>query len=117
MISSNDLQKCINLLGQISIGASYDVRQKAIEIGYILKKELDIVVAIEQSSSSEHPSNLDMKGLINDNIQLFHENNKLLKDNIELKNMLDSRVHSIAARLQNMCDEITTVNSTIASLI
>lgn len=117
MISSTDLQKCINLLAQMSNGASYDVRQKAVEVGYILKKELDIVAGIEQMNANDHVGRqLNMQGLINDNVQLFHENQKLLQENMELKNMLETRVNSIAAKMQGVCSEISQVNNIIASL-
>ena len=115
MISSNDLQKCINLLAQISNGASYDDRQKAVEIGYILKKELDIVSDIERRNSQERrqPS---MEGLINDNVQLFKENQKLLNENMELKTMLESRVTSISAKMNQVSMDVSNVNQLIASL-
>ena len=114
MISSNDLEKCINLLAQISNGASYDDRQKAVEIGYILKKELDIVSDIERNHSQQrHPT---MEGLVNDNVQLFHENQKLLKENMELKTMLESRVTSISAKMNQVCMDVSSVNQLIASL-
>lgn len=117
MISSNDLQKCINLLAQMSNGASYDVRQKAVEVGYILKKELDIVVGIEQiSANNQRGRQIDMQGLINDNVQLFHENQKLLHENMELKSILETRVNSIAAKMQSVCGEISQVNNIVTNL-
>ena len=113
MISSNDLQNCINMLAQMSNGAPHTTRQMAVEIGYILKKELDIVKEIE---STDHRKTPDMQGLINDNVQLFHENQKLLKENMELKSMLESRVNSIAAKLQSVCGDMSSVNQMITSL-
>ena len=88
-------------------------RQMAVEIGYILKKELDIVKEIETPNQHRTP---DMQGLINDNVQLFHENQKLLKENMELKAMLESRVNSIAAKLQSVCGDMSSVNQMITSL-
>ena len=117
MISSNDLQKCINLLAQMSNGASYDVRQKAVEVGYILKKELDIVAGIEQmNANNQGDRQLNMQGLINDNVQLFHEDQKLLQENMELKTMLESRVTSISAKMNQVCMDVSNVNQLIASL-
>ena len=113
MISSNDLQNCINMLAQMSNGAPYATRQMAVEIGYILKKELDIVKEIESSHHSRTP---DMQGLITDHVQLFHENQKLLNENMELKSMLESRVNSIAAKLSNVYDSVSKVNEMITSL-
>ena len=117
MISSNDLQKCINLLAQISNYATYDNRQKALEIGYILKKELDIVTGVEKmSQESNRGRNLDMQGLINDNVQLFHENQKLLNENMELKTMLESRVNDIALKIHTVSSSISQVNQMISNL-
>ena len=113
MISSNDLQNCINMLAQMSNGAPHTTRQMAVEIGYILKKELDIVKEIETPNQRRTP---DMQGLINDNVQLFHENQKLLKENMELKSMLESRVNSIAAKLQSICGDMSNVNQIITSI-
>ena len=113
MISSNDLQSCINMLAQMSNGAPQTTRQMAVEIGYILKKELDIVKEIETPNQRRTP---DMQGLINDNVQLFHENQKLLKENMELKSMLESRVNSIAAKLQSICGDMSNVNQMITSI-
>ena len=116
MISSQDLEKCINLLAQISNGAPYDTRQKALEIGYILKKELDVVKGIEQASAEERMRHMDMQGLINDNVQLFHENHKLLQENMNLKGLLEARVTAIAAKMQNISSDVLQVNRMISSL-
>jgi len=117
MISSQDLQRCIKLLAQMSDGASYGVRQTAVEIGYVLKKELDNVIAIEQMNSDQQRGrHLDMQGLINDNVQLFNENRKLLNENMELKTIIESRVNSIAAKMQSISGEVSQVNQLITSL-
>ena len=113
MMSSNDLQNCINMLAQMSNGAPYTTRQMAVEIGYILKKELDIVKEIENPNQHRTP---DMQGLINDNVQLFHENHKLLQENMNLKGLLESRVTSIAAKVQNISSDVLQVNRMISSL-
>ena len=113
MISSNDLQNCINMLAQISNGAPHTTRQMAVEIGYILKKELDIVTEIENKSNRRTP---DMQGLMNDNVQLFHENQKLLNENMELKNLLEARVTGISAQLHSVCGDVSRINQLITSL-
>jgi hypothetical protein len=102
----------------MSNGASYDVRQKAVEVGYILKKELDIVIGIEQMSSATNRGsrNIDMQGLINDNVQLFHEKQKLLQENMRLNEILQSRITTIASKLYNLSGEISLVNQTVSSL-
>ena len=117
MISSTDLQKCLQILANITNGADYATRQQAVEIGYILKKELDIVTAIEQRNASNSLGRqIDMQGLINDNVQLFHENNKLLQENMSLKNILESRVNAIAQKMTEVCGDVSRVNHVIESL-
>jgi CHASE3 domain sensor protein len=117
MLSSQSLNRCIDLLAQInSVGAS-NVRQMALEIGYILKQELDIVVSIEQAASGDrNPHSLDPKSMLQDNIQLFNENQKLLKENMELRGMLDSRVNFISSKVEEMRREIAAVNNNIMSI-
>jgi len=117
MLSSQSLNRCIDLLAQInSVGAS-NVRQMALEIGYILKQELDIVVSIEQAASGDRSThNLDPKSMLQDNIQLFNENQKLLKENMELRGMLDSRVNFISSKVEEMRREIAAVNNNIMSI-
>lgn len=117
MLSSQSLNRCIDLLAQInSVGAS-NVRQMALEIGYILKQELDIVVSIEQAASGDrNPHSLDPKSMLQDNIQLFNENQKLLKENMELRGMLDTRVNFISSKVEEMRREIAAVNNNIMSI-
>lgn len=117
MLSSQSLNRCIDLLAQInSVGAS-NVRQMALEIGYILKQELDIVTSIEQAASGDrNPHSLDPKSMLQDNIQLFNENQKLLKENMELRGMLDSRVNFISSKVEEMRREIAAVNNNIMSI-
>ena len=117
MLSSQSLNRCIDLLAQInSVGAS-NVRQMALEIGYILKQELDIVTSIEQAASGDrNPHSLDPKSMLQDNIQLFNENQKLLKENMELRGMLDTRVNFISSKVEEMRREIAAVNNNIMSI-
>jgi len=49
MISSRSLNRCIDLLAQINATGSPNVRQMALEIGYVLKQELDVVTSVEQA--------------------------------------------------------------------
>lgn len=114
MISSNDLDKCITMLADISNSvSSYDAREEIAEIAQILKKEYDIVVAIERQRESR---NVSIGGLIGDNVQLFQENQKLLSENLQLKTMLESRVNSIASKVDNVSRNVCQVNELIASL-
>lgn len=117
MLSSQSLNRCIDLLAQINSVSSPGVRQRALEIGYILKQELDIVTSIEQAASgNRNPHSLDPKSMLQDNIQLFNENQKLLAENMELKGMLESRVEFISSKVEEMRREIAAVNNNIMSI-
>ena len=117
MISSRDLDKCLKHLSVIGNRAPYDIRQRVIEIAAILSKELDVVAAIENTPDANHMlRNLDQNQLIRDNIQLYQENSKLVKENIDLKDMLESKAQSISAKMQNIYDNIMILNQTIDKL-
>lgn len=112
MISSRSLNRCIDLLAQINAIGSPNVRQMALEIGYVLKQELDVVTSVEQAQSvnQRNPvANLSPDTLLRDNIQLFQENQKLLKDNMALKEMLETKVGQLSAKMDNVNRNISTL--------
>ena len=112
MISSTNLNRCIDLLAQINATGSPNVRQMSLEIGYVLKHELDVVTSFEQAQevSQRNPiAYLSPDTLMRDNIQLFQENQKLLKDNMELKEMLETKVGQLSAKMDNVNRNISTL--------
>ena len=116
MISSNDLKRALNMLAQISSDASYDSRQKCLEIGYIIDKELSIVEEIERDNRNNGRGNINTKSILNDNVQLFQENQKLLQENMSLKSMLESRISNIAFKMRSISEGIAQMNQSINSL-
>lgn len=120
MISSRSLNRCIDLLAQINATGSPNVRQMALEIGYVLKQELDVVTSVEQAQAvnQRNPmANLSPDTLLRDNIQLFQENQKLLKDNMELKEMLETKVGQLSAKMDNVNRNISTLNAVAHGLV
>ena len=112
MISSRSLNRCIDLLAQINATGDIRTRQMALEIGYVLKQELDVVTSVEQAQSvnQRNPmANLSPDTLLRDNIQLFQENQKLLKDNMVLKEMLETKVGQLSAKMDNVNRNISTL--------
>jgi hypothetical protein len=117
MLSSKSLNRCIGLLAEINSAGTTNVRQMALEVGYILKQELDTVISIEQAASSgRNPHTLNPKSVIQDNIQLFNENQKLLKENMELRTMLDSRVNFLSSKMDEIRRDIAVVNNNIINI-
>lgn len=117
MLSSQSLNRCIDLLAQINMTGSSAIRTMALEIGYILKQELDVVISIEQASANRNLNNrLDPNLILQDNIQLINENQKLLKENMELQEMLGSRVNVIASKLGELKDSVSYLNNTISNM-
>lgn len=115
MITSQNLDRCIDLLAHISNGAPNDIKTMALEIGYILKQELEVVKGIESRHAGH--GNVSPQELLNDNVQLFNENQRLIRANVELKSMLESRINSIAGKMNMVCDEISGINNTLRSVV
>lgn len=114
------MNRCIDLLAKINATGSAETRAMALEIGYILKQELDVVVSLEQATAGgRNPlvNNVSPDNLLKDNIQLFNENQKLIKENMSLKEMLESRVVSLASKMESVKDGIHAINATIRGLV
>ena len=112
MISSRSLNRCIDLLAQINATGDIRTRQMALEIGYVLKQELDVVTSVEQAQAVNQANamaRLAPDTLLRDNIQLFQENQKLLKDNMVLKDMLEKKVDQLSAKMDNVNRNISTL--------
>jgi len=121
MISEKDLNRCIDILAELN--AKDDGRNKKLllEIGYILKTELNNVSAWNRSVEGQRQrgrgyENIDVKKLLEDNTQLFNENHKLQQLNLKLKEALDERIAEIERRIENTNSRIAEFNSTIEKL-
>jgi len=122
MLSSNELNKCIELLADINTMTNdRNIKTKLLEIGYTLKKELDNTSLIESMDRdiNNRVSNmgpLDVKRLLEDNIQLFNEKERVLKQNKELREILDSKLQIYETKLGMITSTMSDVKHTIETL-
>lgn len=119
MLSSKELNRCIDLLADINtMTDNNDIKLKLLEIGYSLQKELDNVALIESmgrdmDNRSRNMGSLDVKRLLEDNVQLFNEKEKALKQNKELREILDSKLQVYETKLAMVTNSINEVRSGI----
>ena len=122
MLSSNELNKCIELLADINTMTNdRNIKTKLLEIGYTLKKELDNTSLIESMDRdiNNRVSNmgpLDIKRLLEDNIQLFNEKERVLNQNKELREILDSKLQIYETKLGMITSAMSDVKHTIETL-
>jgi hypothetical protein len=91
MISAKDLNRCIDILAELNARADQNSKRLILEIGYILKTELNNVNAWDESQRGRR-ENIDVKKLLEDNTQLFKENEKLIELNQKLKDVIEQRI-------------------------
>jgi hypothetical protein len=122
MLSSNELNKCIELLADINTMTNdRNIKTKLLEIGYTLKKELDNTSLIESmdrdiNNRANNMGPLDVKRLLEDNIQLFNEKERVLKQNKELREILDSKLQIYETKLGMITSTMSDVKQTIETL-
>ena len=122
MLSSNELNKCIELLADINTMTNdRNIKTKLLEIGYTLKKELDNTSLIESmdrdiNNRVNNMGPLDVKRLLEDNIQLFNEKERVLKQNKELREILDSKLQIYETKLGMITSTMSDVKQTIETL-
>ena len=120
MISGRDLNRCIDLLADINVKADSETKRKLLEIGYILKTELNTVSAWEQQQARENKtgrhSEIDVRKLMEDNTQLFNENQALNELNLKLKQVIDERIPHVEGAIKGVNDRVTVLTETINKL-
>lgn len=122
MLSSNELNKCIELLADINTMTNdRNIKTKLLEIGYTLKKELDNTSLIESmdrdiNNRVNNMGPLDIKRLLEDNIQLFNEKERVLNQNKELREILDSKLQIYETKLGMITSAMSDVKHTIETL-
>lgn len=118
MISKEELNKCINILAELNARTnSRSDKTLLLEIGYVLKQELDNVTAWEES----HPrgrglKQIDVNKVLEDNIQLCRENQTLIQSVSELKAMFEKALPSVQTRLQLIGEKFDALNENINRL-
>jgi hypothetical protein len=98
-----------------------NIKTKLLEIGYTLKKELDNTSLIESmdrdiNNRANNMGPLDVKRLLEDNIQLFNEKERVLKQNKELREILDSKLQIYETKLGMITSTMSDVKQTIETL-
>lgn len=118
MINGRDLNRCIDMLSELNATAN-NKRDKSLilELGYIIKQELDLVRAWENSHNEQtrkrDGESIDINKLLEDNAQLYKENETLLKNLNKLKGMIESKIPSIQEDLTAISRKFDLLNSHI----
>lgn len=117
MIDENTLNRCLDYLAELNARVNAnDLKQYILEMGYIVKQELELVERWNQQFGNNNPNqipNMDIKKLIEDNTQLFNENKKLLEVNMQLKKAIDERLISIEKKINNVNQSISTFSDMV----
>jgi len=117
MLTEQDLNKCIDNLAEINANVnSAALKHLALEVGYILKQELDNVVRWNaQFKDDRHKGygNIDVKKLLEDNIQLCGENKQLQDLNLKLKEVIDKRIPKVEEAIANIGEKVTTFSELV----
>ena len=122
MLTSKELNKCIELLADINtMTNNNDIKMKLLEIGYSLKRELDNVSLIESMNAdmdnrARNMGSLDVKRLLEDNVQLFNEKERALKQNKELRDIIDSKLQIYETKLSLVTNSVNEVRKGVESL-
>ena len=120
MISAKDLNRCIDILAELSADADTHSKRLLLEAGYILKQELEIVNAWDASQLSNRERgrsiNIDVKKLLEDNTQLFNENKKLIEMNMKMKEVIEQRIPHVEEGIGEINKKFGTLQSVIDKL-
>lgn len=112
MMSSEELNRCIDILSELNANATTSEKRLILEMGYMIKQELDLVLEIErEGQKAAKNGNISIKGLIQDNTQLFNENKKLFEENLKLKGMVESVTPMIEKKIATVIEQIGSINT------
>ena len=119
MIDGKDLNRCIDILSELNANTT-SIRDKKLilELGYIIKQELDLVKAwedglSEQSRLKYRTKTIDVNKLLEDNVQLYKDNEKLIKSVATLKGIIDTTIPSIEKKLGTINKKFDFLNNSI----
>lgn len=116
MINGKDLSRCIDILSELNANAaSRHEKQLILELGYIIKQELDLVNSWEQSHNKpiRGIERIDINKLLEDNAQLYKENQTLLKNLDQLKAIIETKLPSIQTDLVEVKNKFNVLNNHI----
>lgn len=119
MIDEKTLNKCIENLAEVNANISNSaLRRMLLEVGYILKQELDNVSAWNKQFQDDKfkGHQVDVKKLIEDNTQLFNENHKLQDLNLKLKEIIDQRIPKVEHAIDNINTKFETFSEVLSKV-
>ncbi len=117
MISARDLRRCIDILAELNAGADSNSKRLILEVGYILKQELEAVEAWDsQFKDKKRGYNIDVNKLLEDNTQLFNENKQLQDLNLKLKEVIDQRIPNVEKGISEVNRKFNIMSETINKL-
>lgn len=119
MISEADLRRCIDNLAELNARADSSSKRLILEIGYILKQELETVEAWNDQFKDNRKRgyrDIDVKKLLEDNTQLFNENKQLHDLNLKLKEVIDQRIPNVERGMRDIGEKIGIMTDSINKL-
>lgn len=117
MISIEELSRCMEILSQLN-ASTYIRRDKQLilELGYIIKQEFDLARKLDNVARNRNGRNIDVNKLMEDNRQLFQENEKLINDINKLKDILYEKIPSIQEDIQKIGSKFDLLNQQIGHI-
>ena len=102
MIDKRDLNRCMDILAKLHANTqSNGDKQLLLELGYIIKQELDLVNAWEESHNKQARGReqIDVSKLLEDNAQLYKENQTLIGNLDTMRKLIEDKIPSIEDNL------------------
>lgn len=120
MITAKDLSHCIDNLAEINacLGSGNSaLKRLVLEVGYILKQELDTVSVWDAQFKGDKfkGHNIDVKKLMEDNTQLFNENQRLQAANLKLKEVIDQKIPRVENAIQHINEKVETFTTVLSN--
>ena len=119
MIDEKTLTKCLDNLAEINAHLTNNaLKRLTLEVGYILKQELDSVHTWNQQFSKngklKDGMQIDVNKLLEDNNQLFNENAKLHELNMKLKQVIDERIPNVEQAIGKLNTKFETFSDILS---
>lgn len=118
MIDEKALNKCIENLAEVNANlTSSTLKRLVLEVGYILKQELDTVTAWNSQfkvNNKFRGQQIDVNKLMEDNTQLFNENHKLHEANMKLKEIIDQRIPQVEQAINGINTKFETFSEILS---
>ena len=120
MISAKDLSHCIDNLAEINAclgSGNAALKRLVLEVGYILKQELDTVSAWNAQFRGDRfkGHNVDVQKLMEDNTQLFNENKQLHELNLKLQEVIDRRIPKVENAVNTINEKFDTFSTVLSN--